>query len=281
MFFYLKIACKFRRQTLKPCYLSVWQFATQGGGTRVLCPPPPPHILQRISSLLPKPRMTPLRGRAQPAAALLAAAAFMVLVRCTLAWEGDLPINMIAQGAGIVTHANERLVAEQMMRGMMEVAEEIRTGKERPPLVAAMEAPSNLTAVNASAIQAKVRLEPDLLRMTMPVRKVSLARRTCSCRYGPSATLAAVTLLTCPAPWPHADFCPCAGHLADGGVELPLQQRSAPKEASFLRSGPLLPGALQPCRHGEQRGLHGGGTDLLQPCTRLQRVPVQQHGTGS
>lgn len=120
--------------------------------------------------------MTLLRGRAEPAAALLAAAALMALLPCTVAWEGDLPINMIAQGAGIVTNENEQVVAEKMMRGMLEVAEEIRTGQERPPLVAAMEAPGNLTAVNASAIQAKVSGSVPLTAWMLLQREALLAR---------------------------------------------------------------------------------------------------------
>ncbi|EFN58232.1 hypothetical protein CHLNCDRAFT_57065 [Chlorella variabilis] len=77
-------------------------------------------------------------GAARRAALLLAAAALLA-----------------GLGGAAALDPDEQAV-QQMLRGMLEVAEEINTGKEVESRVSAMAAPANLDSVNASDIQAKL-----------------------------------------------------------------------------------------------------------------------------
>ena len=83
-------------------------------------------------------RMARYSGAARRAALLLAAAALLA-----------------GLGGAAALDPDEQAV-QQMLRGMLEVAEEINTGKEVESRVSAMAAPANLDSVNASDIQAKV-----------------------------------------------------------------------------------------------------------------------------
>lgn len=105
--------------------------------------------------------MAPRSGHARSVAACLMLAATLATCLSGAAAQdyvddGQLPTNLLAGGAGIATNADESLAVKQMMRAMLEVAEEVSTGVEQPALASAMAMPADLTKVNASSLEAKV-----------------------------------------------------------------------------------------------------------------------------